>query len=297
MRRSPIFRNPQPEDDPEDDPEDFGPEDTLNFMSGDCWLMAAALHEVTGLPIFGAIDRRGNAQHAFVMDESSETVIDGMGTRSLEDMLSGCAGKSGVMPLSHRDLARLAGGGAPLIPTRPGQPCVYGPEEWEYALSEAEACASEWRNKTRRNPDDRLRRLEREAAQSPDDKALAERLEAERARTEHGWIVEQRRSALLADLESFSLSLHNPRPNWLMLERLSGVMADFAGLSVDSVMQRFSAAAREYGREGMSLWGTEQLMREVGLQGLARAIADASNAQIRRYATVRDDVGRRTGQW
>ncbi len=149
-----------------------------------------------------------------------------------------------------------------------------------------------------RNSDERLRRLEREASQSPDDAALQAQLERELIRAQGGDLVPQWRSWLLSDLEAFCLSLGRRTPDWAMLERLNGVMADFADLSVDSVMRRFSDVVAEYGwRDGVSLWGGEQRVREVGLQGLSRAIADASSAQIRRYMAVRDEVVPRTDQW
>lgn len=149
-----------------------------------------------------------------------------------------------------------------------------------------------------RNSDERLRRIEREAQQSPDDAALQEQLERELIRVQGGDLVPQWRSWLLADLEAFCVSLGRQRPNWAMLERLNGVMADFAGLDVDSVQRRHSNAIAEYGwRDGMSMWGGERLVREVGLQGLARAIANATSQQIRRYMARRDEVVSRTDQW
>jgi len=141
----------------------------------------------------------------------------------------------------------------------------------------------------RRNPgdDDTLRRLEREAAQSPHDQALQERLEHERTRLdpEGSLTLETARSLMLQDLERFSLTLHMPGPNWRLLERLNGVMADFAGLSVDSVQRRFSDTRLDF---EVHLWSTNHLMSEVGLHGVARAIQNASRPQIRRYMAARD---------
>ena len=138
-----------------------------------------------------------------------------------------------------------------------------------------------------RNSDDALRRLEREAEQSPDDMALQERLEHELTRRDPdgAMTVERWRSKLLQDLEAFSITLHMPGPNWRLLERLNSVMADFADLSVDSVQRRFSDTRRDF---EVHLWSTNHLMSEVGLHGVARAIANASRPQIRRYMAARD---------
>jgi len=53
----------------------------------DCGLLALALHELTGLPLYGVRDSFGNLQHSFVYDDETENMIDIMGIQPMQYFL------------------------------------------------------------------------------------------------------------------------------------------------------------------------------------------------------------------
>jgi hypothetical protein len=141
------------EADAEEEPD---PATYMSFMSGDCWLLAVALREVTGLDVYGLKDDAGNVHHAFVATGKTGVAIDYRGQNSVRALATGCAGAK-IVKLSDREIARWSGGGTgvQLTPAEQrGRACpracssAYSDREWEYALETARRLAR------RTNPDD-----------------------------------------------------------------------------------------------------------------------------------------------
>lgn len=137
-----------------DDDEEPNPADYMSFMSGDCWLLAVALREVTGLDVFGAKDDAGLVHHAFVATKPTGVGIDYRGQRSVADLLSGCRGRKAVK-MSDAEIAKWIGAGQGRMLSAKDQrdrscpraaSAGYSDEEWEYALEVAREIAA------RKNP-------------------------------------------------------------------------------------------------------------------------------------------------
>lgn len=136
-------RNPDDEDEEDQDPADY-----LRFMSGDCWLLAVALREITGFPVYGLRDDAGDFHHAFVLDRRGGVAIDFRGRLPASEVTSGCRGQT-IARLPDRTLARFAVGGVLAARDHGDRTCPrvlargYSDREWEHALRVAERIAAQ----------------------------------------------------------------------------------------------------------------------------------------------------------
>jgi excisionase family DNA binding protein len=123
---------------PDEDDEEPHPSDYMSPTGQDCWIFARALHEVTGLPIYGTTDRAGVVHHAFVLNEQTGEAVDARGFKPLALMQAQARG-DGARPLTPDDLAAQVGG----FYDHPERLCPpelargYSDDEWEYALAVA----------------------------------------------------------------------------------------------------------------------------------------------------------------
>jgi hypothetical protein len=110
------------------DEEDFEPEDYLSWSHGDCWLLAGALHHVTGLPIYASTDVDGAIQHAFVYDDDTQTAVDYRGRLPIQAFVRAIRGRGHrVIPAQAYVLREVE---------------LYGEDEWQAALRVAREIAA-----------------------------------------------------------------------------------------------------------------------------------------------------------
>ena len=97
----------------------------VNFMSGDCSLLAQAINAISGFPMYGIVDERGDIHHVFVYDPQTKEAIDCRGRMPAEAMLNKMRGDgNGHRKVSIGELEDIFG--------------KYSDEEWEYAEEKAQ---------------------------------------------------------------------------------------------------------------------------------------------------------------
>jgi len=80
------------------------------YLRGRCWTMAAAMSEVSGLPLRGLQGQRGDIFHAFVADERAGVGYDVRGPFPLSRAAEGSADpKAAIVPLSLDEIERIDG--------------------------------------------------------------------------------------------------------------------------------------------------------------------------------------------
>ena len=63
------------------------PSEYINFMRGDCSLLAQAISDISHFPMYGIVDERGDMHHVFVYDTQTKEAIDCRGRMPLENLL------------------------------------------------------------------------------------------------------------------------------------------------------------------------------------------------------------------
>jgi len=76
------------------------PADYLNFQRGDCALLAQAIAEHLGLPVYGVIDAHGDMNHVFAYDPETDTAYDSRGALALSEVP---VGMQGTPPFTYRE--------------------------------------------------------------------------------------------------------------------------------------------------------------------------------------------------
>jgi hypothetical protein len=99
---------------------------TLNYMRGDCALLATAIGDASGLPIYGVVDGDGNIHHVFVYDPGTDEAIDCRGRQPVGDVTNNIKGHDLTLrKVSPEELQKAFGLDG------------YDEEEWEQAEEEA----------------------------------------------------------------------------------------------------------------------------------------------------------------
>ena len=81
------------------------PSEYLDFMHGDCYLLAEALHNLTGLPLIGLWDG-DDLHHVGVYDEDADVYIDARGELSEDEFVEG-ARASDISACSLEDMQAI----------------------------------------------------------------------------------------------------------------------------------------------------------------------------------------------
>ena len=63
------------------------PSEYINFMRGDCSLLAQAISDISHFPMYGIVDERGDMHHVFVYDTQTKEAIDCRGRMPLKNLL------------------------------------------------------------------------------------------------------------------------------------------------------------------------------------------------------------------
>tara|TARA_R100000995_G_scaffold70863_1_gene39472 strand:- start:804 stop:1160 length:357 start_codon:yes stop_codon:yes gene_type:complete len=101
-------------------------ENSLNYMRGDCALLATAVGDLSGLPTYGVVDADDNIQHVFVYDESTDEGIDCRGRMPVGEIKNNIQGEGlSVREVGIEELQQVFGLNS------------YSNEEWEEAEEEA----------------------------------------------------------------------------------------------------------------------------------------------------------------
>gem|GEM_PF-6873421 len=69
------------------------PSEYINFMRGDCSLLAQAISDISHFPMYGIVDERGDMHHVFVYDTQTKEAIDCRGRMPLENLLDNISGE------------------------------------------------------------------------------------------------------------------------------------------------------------------------------------------------------------
>ena len=102
----------------EDD--DAHPSDYINFMRGDCSLLAGAVSGLAELPIYGIFDDQDNLHHVFAYDKETDEAVDCRGRMPVADVMKNIRGENKTYrEVSDEEIEDTFG--------------TYSDEEWEYA--------------------------------------------------------------------------------------------------------------------------------------------------------------------
>jgi len=102
------------------------PSEYINFMRGDCSLLAQAISDISHFPMYGIVDERGDMHHVFVYDTQTKEAIDCRGRMPLKNLLDNniSGERNTYRKTSPEEVKKIFG--------------TYSDEEYEYAEEKAQ---------------------------------------------------------------------------------------------------------------------------------------------------------------